>query len=102
MDIKLIKVNGDKEDYSKTFIASVDGVEITGRASNRIIPCDPSNEYCKFTLMLNFDNKEVRKHPKYKQIRVQIIRLLLKPRGKFFCDLVVPEKQCGVGIMAVP
>lgn len=71
MDIKLIELDGDNRKTSRSFQATIDDVPISGVVKNVRI------DY-HYILRLELDNKEVKKHKKYPQIRIQLLRAIIK------------------------
>jgi hypothetical protein len=81
MDVRIVKTErceGGLPDSRRDFTALIDGVKVVGTARNFVRFQTNGNSYRQFGLSLHFHNPEVKKHPKYKEIRTRIIEQILE------------------------
>lgn len=72
MNIDKLTVEFDFGELSVNFSVCINNIPLTGNIKNCIHTVVANNKYL-WILRLEFDNKRIIKHPKYKEIRDQLI-----------------------------
>jgi hypothetical protein len=83
MDIKLIELRGSIHNYSRRFTVSIDEIKLDGIVSNIARTQKQLEKVDKsYNLGLKFDNKQVKEHPKYKEIRKEVLLQIIEAASK--------------------